>query len=91
MKISTLFLSFRQDTVSVTVFPMEGSVTVVEEKWLYDKDDFIADVGGYLGLLLGASVISIAQAVVEFVRAKGWTCSGCRKKGKEQENRKEAF
>ncbi len=30
----------------------------------YDNNDVIADVGGYLGLLLGASVLSIYDVLV---------------------------
>ena len=32
-----------------------------EEYYVYDMSSFIADVGGYLGLLLGHSVFSIVS------------------------------
>lgn len=40
----------------------DGTIRVVEEQLLYDIDNFIADVGGYLGLLLGASIVSLFDA-----------------------------
>ena len=36
-----------------------------EEFILYDADSFIADIGGYLGLLLGHSMLSIYRSFVE--------------------------
>ena len=53
----------------------DGSYKLQEEYVVYDVDDFIADVGGYLGLLLGHSMLSIYYMSVEwfgknnFVRA----------------------
>ena len=38
-----------------------------EEYILYDADSFIADVGGYLGLLLGHSMLSIYCSFVEWL------------------------
>ena len=39
---------------------MIGKHEVREQYYTYDRDSFIADVGGYLGLLLGHSIYSIA-------------------------------
>ena len=36
--------------------------------WLYDFDAFIADVGGYLGLLLGQSLFGVYQALSQCLR-----------------------
>ena len=38
-----------------------------EEHILYDTDSFIADAGGYLGLLLGHSMLSIYRSVAEWL------------------------
>ena len=35
--------------------------------WLYDFDSFIADVGGYLGLLLGQSIFGAHQILSEWL------------------------
>ena len=38
--------------------------------WLYDFDAFIADVGGYLGLLLGQSLFGAHQILSQWVTDK---------------------
>ena len=38
---------------------------IVEEIILYKISNFIADVGGYLGLLLGGSIPSIIESVFD--------------------------
>ncbi len=39
---------------------MDGKYEIREQYYAYDMDSFIADAGGYLGLLLGHSIYSIA-------------------------------
>jgi hypothetical protein len=39
-------------------------VPVIEEKLLYGFENFFADVGGYLGLLLGGSILSVYDGFV---------------------------
>ena len=52
--------STRGDPTLTMIFLFEdGSYQLTEEYIVYDSNDFIADVGGYLGLLLGHSVLSI--------------------------------
>ena len=45
----------------------DGSYEVKEQYLLYDYDSFIADVGGFMGLLLGCSVFSLYQEFAEMV------------------------
>ena len=42
---------------------LDNSFKVEEQYVLYGMDSFIADVGGYMGLLLGISLLSIYRAV----------------------------
>ena len=42
------------------MFP-STEITVMERIWVYDGNDFFADVGGFLGLLLGASCFTLAE------------------------------
>ena len=42
---------------------LDNSFKVEEQYELYGMDSFIADVGGYMGLLLGISLLSIYRAV----------------------------
>ena len=41
----------------------ESAYIEEEEYFIYDFDTFIADVGGYMGLLLGSSIISLMDEV----------------------------
>ena len=34
---------------------------IITEQWFYDISNFVADFGGYMGLLLGASVITLYE------------------------------
>ena len=54
-----------------TLILPDGNVYVDKEVLLYDGNNFIADSGGYLGLLLGASVITLYEWL-EKVARKGW-------------------
>ena len=38
----------------------------MEEYFLYDLTSFLADMGGGLGLFLGASILSILESLMEF-------------------------
>lgn len=49
----------------------DGMYQTSEEYIVYDADSFIADVGGYLGLLLGHSMLSIYSNSVELLTKSG--------------------
>ena len=42
-------------------------VIVQEEYEIYTIESFVADVGGYLGLLLGASILSLAESSTDII------------------------
>jgi hypothetical protein len=44
-------------------------VNVMQEISLYGLSNFIADFGGYLGLLLGASLITIYEEIVSVIKS----------------------
>ena len=46
----------------------ESSYNEEEQYIIYDVDSFIADVGGYMGLLLGSSLLSLFMAIENFLR-----------------------
>ena len=48
-----------QFNLSVGVYAMQPSMEVTEEELIFSGTDLIASVGGYLGLYLGASIMSI--------------------------------
>ena len=41
-------------------------ILVVQEVKLYTVSNFVADVGGYLGLLLGGSIPSIIESIFDW-------------------------
>ena len=45
----------------------DGSYHLEEEYIVYDFNGFIADVGGFLGLLLGHSVLSMCHMSAEWL------------------------
>ena len=47
--------------------PDSGRIQMIEDIELYKFTNFLADIGGYLGLLLGASVLSISEGVLNSV------------------------
>ncbi|XP_059095891.1 uncharacterized protein LOC131890544 [Tigriopus californicus] len=59
----------------------QAMVEVHEEKYFYDTNSFVGDVGGFLGLLLGLSVMDLVDSTLSLVykmtskvktRAKAW-------------------
>ena len=47
---------------------LDNSYKVEEQYLLYQMDSFIADVGGYMGLLLGISLLSLYRATDHCMR-----------------------
>ena len=47
--------------LKIGLFHYQKKVNIVTEVPLYGSKDFIADFGGYLGLLLGASVLTFVD------------------------------
>lgn len=59
----------------------QAMVEVHEEKYFYDTNSFVGDVGGFLGLLLGLSVIDLVDSILLLIykiaskfktHTKGW-------------------
>ena len=47
---------------------LNGRYELSEQYLVYDSNSFIADVGGFLGLLLGHSILSLFQFFSENIR-----------------------
>ena len=81
-----------QGIIAVGVTKTDDKVDYITEKWLYDKDNFLSDVGGILGLTLGVSVLSLYDLVAGLLGKKGDKCQCCycmrnqSKKKKEQKS-----
>lgn len=72
--MDVLYLNFHSNFIKTKVFFNEkfqtvlfalssGGVTVEEDVVLFDGYDLVGNVGGYLGLTLGASILSIYDAL----------------------------
>ena len=46
-------------TVELSLIYSKSEITIATDKLFYDGYDTIGDIGGYMGLLLGASLLSI--------------------------------
>ncbi len=62
------------DIETLSFFFMTSKYKVVEEVFRYDEGNLIADFGGYMGLLLGASLLSIYDYIlIGLKQALKWT------------------
>ena len=53
------------DTYSVNFFINQKEVKIIKEVYLYDFFNFVADFGGYLGLLLGGSILTAFDGITD--------------------------
>lgn len=67
-KIPPLGDAISNKTHNLYIQMPQPMVTFQSEKYFYDSSSFIADVGGFLGLLLGLSVMDIAEIVINLVK-----------------------
>ena len=62
-------------TMSLKFLYHDGTFNLREEYLVYDTSNFIADVGGYLGLLVGQSILGIYYMSADWVtKMKLWRC-----------------
>ena len=65
--VETVPKSSEEDRVLELTFSiMSGVHTQLTEYLIYDSDTMFADVGGYLGLLLGHCVLSVYDNIVKW-------------------------
>ena len=65
----------KSDTFGIMFRIARSKHEVREHYRIYDRNSFIADIGGYLGLLLGHSLFGIYCAVKDYI------CAGVTKVG----------
>ena len=54
-------------TLKLSFYFVDGELDIKEEFYIYDYDNFKADCGGYMGLLLGCSFLSLYHMVADWV------------------------
>ena len=50
--------------IELTVVALTSEIEIKERMWIYDGNSLFADIGGYMGLLLGASIYTFADLLV---------------------------
>ena len=76
-----LFTDFSDYHLSLEFFLAKTFVSVQKQVRTYDESTFVAEVGGFLGLLLGASVLTLLEMIEVIVKR----CIGRREKEKSLE------
>lgn len=56
------------DLLRISFVVPDRKLYKIEEVLLYDDDNLIADVGGYLGLLLGANILTFYDVIVQLAK-----------------------
>ena len=68
----------RQDSCTLTKLRLvydSLEIGVEEEVWAYTVSAMLGEIGGFIGIMLGVSVVSLFQALKDVLsRADGWLC-----------------
>lgn len=56
-----------EDRLKLYIYFPESERSVKEETLLFDENALIGNIGGYLGLLLGASALTIYDKILEWI------------------------
>ena len=67
--IPTLYFSFRDNFLQVDIFFKELNYEKIEQLELFKLESLFGEIGGFLGLLLGASVLTVCE-LIDFVLRK---------------------
>ena len=59
------------DCLIVSMHISSNNFYIEKDILIYDESNLIADLGGYLGLLLGVSVLNIYQMMVKLAKKLG--------------------
>ena len=60
---------YGKNYLGISISMRDSAFWEEEEYLIYDFDSFIADVGGYMGLLLGSSFLSLFDEIESYLRA----------------------
>ena len=66
-KTSTKKSNENRTNLKLVFYFMDGGFEVKEEYYIYDSTSFLADIGGYMGLLLGYSWLSLYLMIAEWI------------------------
>ena len=60
----------RERILHIVLSSVQQEIPIEEQILVYDRSNLIADVGGYLGLLLGVSILSCYKEFIRFITEK---------------------
>ena len=72
------------DEWGVSIFFAKDKFPVKEQFYIYDTPNLIADFGGYLGLLLGYSLLGFYDTLMDLCEKLFEKCNGRRQSGREE-------
>lgn len=61
---------FGSNDVNALLLLTSGNYKIKEQYFLYELSDFISDIGGYLGLLLGQSLLTCCDIILGWMQVK---------------------
>ena len=62
--------------------PARSKVTIYQDIRIYDENNFIGDFGGYIGLMLGLSILTVYDYLISLIKSiKNWVYD-CNEKNK---------
>ena len=69
MKINLFSLLQRTDSKSTILFYFQLQVVTSKQEYFYSGLSLLAEIGGYLGLLLGVSFLNLASWAAELIQS----------------------
>ena len=56
-----MMIYFRENYIKIDIFYMDLSFTYIEQQVAFEFLSLLSEVGGFMGLLLGASVLTVCE------------------------------
>ena len=91
--ISWVFPIFRDNFLNLDIYYKQLSVEEILQQPAFEFLSLLSEVGGFLGLLLGASVLTVCEIFDFIIVTIGASCSArtIRKKGSKEDNDSKTF
>ncbi len=74
--VEPLFCNFRANFLQLDVFHRELSFERVRQQRAFQVESLLSEVGGFLGLLLGASLLTVFELLDHLIITFGYSRNG---------------